>query len=285
MSNWSSFEEECTDFLNTEYSNSYLFFKLVGGSNSNISDIQIIKDNSIKGYIEAKMSLAQSGQFVLLKNANDSAFTYSPLNKSPLTPSAQIIMDYINANYNYFKDVNTSSLGIKLPSEVFTNWITQHYLDKGALFIITSSFNGELVVFKTEDFGKYFTVKANFRRKKSGSSNLPTSHYNVVYNYLNTKFNSKNITADFLKSESTKKYYINLNTDISLDKYQFTINDISYQLSSKLDNNYNNLYEIRKLGSTNNPNVIFSIEYNGTSSSINQLEDYLHSLDSENVLI
>lgn len=285
MSSWSSFEEECTDFLNTNYSNSTLFFKHVGGSNSNISDIQIIKDNSIKGYIEAKMTLAQSGQFVLLKNDDDSEFIYSPLNKSPLTPSAQIIMDYINNNYNKFRDVNTNSIGIELPNEVFTDWITQHYLDKGALFIITSSFNGELIVFKTEDFGRYFTIKANFRRKKSGSSNLPTSHYNVVYNYLNTEFNSKNITADFLESASTKKYYINLNTDISFDKYQFTINDISYQLSSKQDSNYNNLYEIRKLGSTNNPNVIFSIEYNGTSSSINQLEDYLHSLDSENILI
>ncbi|EGT0000593.1 hypothetical protein I9Y31_002907 [Clostridium perfringens] len=278
MSNWSSFEEECTDFLNTKYSNSSLFFKHVGGSNSNISDIQIIKDNSIKGYIEAKMSLAQSGQFVLLKNDTDSAFIYSPLNKSPLTPSAQIIINYINSNYNNFKDVNTNSLGINLPSNIFTDWITQHYLDKGALFIITSSFNGKLIVFKTEDFGKYFTIKANFRRKKSGSSNLPTSHYDSVFNYLNTIFNSKNIKTDFLKSESTKKYYINLNTDTSFDKYQFTINNVSYQLSAKQNSNYNNLYEIRKLGSTNNPNVIFSIEYNGTTSSINQLEDYLHSL-------
>ncbi|MDM0611593.1 hypothetical protein QTH09_11210 [Clostridium perfringens] len=278
MSNWSSFEEECTDFLNTKYSNSSLFFKHVGGSNSNISDIQIIKDNSIKGYIEAKMSLAQSGQFVLLKNDADSAFIYSPLNKSPLTPSAQIIINYINSNYNNFKDVNTNSLGINLPSNIFTDWITKHYLDKGALFIITSSFNGKLIVFKTEDFGKYFTIKANFRRKKSGSSNLPTSHYDSVFNYLNTIFNSKNIKTNFLKSESTKKYYINLNTDASFDKYQFTINNVSYQLSAKQNSNYNNLYEIRKLGSTNNPNVIFSIEYNGTTSSINQLEDYLHSL-------
>lgn len=279
MSNWSSFEEKCTDFLNTKYSSSSLFFKHVGGSNSNISDIQIIKDNCIKCYIEAKMDIAQSGQFVLLKNPEDSAFIYSTRNKTSITPSSQAIMDYINENYSNYKDVNTSAIGISLPSYIFTDWIIQHYLDKGALFIITASPSGELIVFKTEDFGRYFNIKANFRRKKSGSSNLPTSHFKTVSNYLSNILSNNNIGCNFSTSTSgSKKYYINLHISQSFDKYQFTINDISYQLSSKQDSTYNNLYEIRKLGSTNNPNVIFSIEYNGTSSSINQLENYLYSL-------
>lgn len=272
MSNWSDFEYRCTDFLNNKYSNSTLHFECIGGSNSNISDIKIIKNHSTKGYIEAKMALAQSGQFVLLKDDSNSKFIYSSLNKSDLNASSQIIMDYINDNYQTFKDVNTSSLGIDLSPETFSTWIIQHYLNKGALFIITSSPNEDLIMFKTEDFGKYFTIKANFRRKKSGSSNLPTTHLDSVSKYLETILNKQNI--NYTITFSNKKYFIELDTPISFNRYQFTINNISYQLSLKS----NNLYEIRKLGTTNNPNVIFSIEYNGTSSSFNEFENYLDNI-------
>lgn len=269
MANWENFEHDCATFLNSNYSNSSLFFKCVGGANSTVSDIQILKDNKILGYIEAKMNIAQSGQFVLLNNDTYNMFIYSPLNQTPINAYSQLILEYINSNYNFFKDVSTSSLVIDLNSDIFTKWIIQHYTNKNAKFIITSSPKNELIIFPTEKFNEYFEVKANFRRKKSGSNNLPSSHLNTVSTYLNETFGNIEIT------NSNKKYFVTFYKSLPpYDKYKFSLNSNSYQLTKKHDN----MYEIRKLGKTNNPNVIFSIEYKGTSTSSTIFENYLYSL-------
>lgn len=269
MANWETFEYDCTNFLNKKYSKSNLSFKCIGGANSTTSDIQIIKNNTLLGYIEAKMNIAQSGQFVLLNDDTNKMFIYSPLSKTPINASSQLILNYINANYDYFKDVSTSSLGINLNSDIFNNWIIEHYSNKNAQFMITSLPQNEFIIFPTKNFGDYFNVKANFRRKKSGSRELPSSDSNIVSNYLNATFDDIKIT------NLNKKYFVTFSKTIPpFKKYKFSLNSNSYQLTQK----YNNTYEIRKLGKTNNPTVIFSIEFKCTSISSSIFENYIYSL-------
>lgn len=271
MCNWSNFECNATKFLNDNYSNSKVYFEHEGGSNSNVSDIKVIVDGKITSYVESKMNLAQSGQFVLL--LEDSSFVFSPKNKSKLNDSSKFILDYINYNFDYFKNVGTNSLSIDLSPETFNDWIINHYKNKGVKFIITTTFDNQYLLFPIEDFGKYFTVTANFRRKKSGSANLPKSYDIIVENYFKDMLSKQNLNYKIFRDGS--KCFIHIDGFNSFSKYKFPLNEKS---TGYLSDKGLNLYEIKKLSNTNNPNVIFSIEYNGFIDTKNKFQEYIDTL-------
>ncbi|MBU5455293.1 hypothetical protein [Caproiciproducens sp. MSJ-32] len=247
MTNWEIFENECVNFLNSNFGNNDIKFIGKGKSDSTTSDIEVMVNNRVKFLIESKMPKAQSGQFVLLIEGDK--FIYSPENKTPENEYAHLIKDYINNNFNLYKDVSTRALEIDLPISYFTEWIKNHYIKKGVRFVITY-YKNEFVIFPIEKYGDYFNVTANFRRKKSGSSELPQKYFNDVKEYFENKHPNP-----FYLTQKGKKIF--LQSDAQLNKYQFSITDINCQLTFKEDEG---MYEIRKLGSTNNPNVIFSVE-------------------------
>lgn len=247
MKDWQLFENECILFLNKEFGTDSIKFISIGNHDSTTSDIQVVKNNNSLFLIESKMSKAQSGQFVLLIENNQ--FIYSSENKTFENDYTQLIADYINKNFDQYKDVGTKALEIQLPKSHFEHWIINHYSSKGVKFVITS-LNNMFVILPIEKYGDYFNVTANFRRKKSGSSELPQKYFEPVEQHFKTS-SSKPVSFN----KKGKKTY--LNSEEYFDKLKFSISDINCQLSFKEDQG---MYEIRKLGSTNNPNVIFSVE-------------------------
>jgi hypothetical protein len=267
MEKWEIFENDCVNVLNKNFSKYDVIFEGAGKSDSTQSDIKVLKNNELLFFIECKMDIAQSGQFVLLPTERQ--FIYSPRNKSELNTFSQIILDYINDNFEFYRNVGTASLDINLPKEVFNSWIINHYKSKNAKYIITLlSGTAQGLIFPVENLGDYFNVTANFRIKGSGSSSLPNSHCNAVSNFLSQKYGS-NYNSMY---KSGNKYLLECSTIIP-DKTEFSLDSTRYFIREQ----GNNTYEIRKLSNTRNANVIFSVKSNGTYNS-NDLKNFISDL-------
>jgi len=241
MKKWEEFEKKILDYLKLNYEKSNIKFYAKGGSDSTIPDIKVSIKDKKDFFLEAKMSNAQSGQFVLLKT--DSQFIYSDKNKSENNQFTDKILNYINENFETFKSVKSRGIDIKLPNTLFSDWIINYYKNKNVQFVVTE-FNNELIIFPIEKFNDYFEVKAVLRRKKSGSSNLPKKDLeNIKSFFYDDKIIQEN-KSFFLLSEKRN------------NKEKFSISNANYQLSLTTKNKY----KIRKLGKTNNPNIIFSVK-------------------------
>ena len=106
MSNWENFEKNCKNYLTTNFG-MFAKFEHCGGTDSSTSDILVnVKDES-SFYIEAKMSTAQCGQFVLLINLNEKKFQYSSKNKTSENEYSKMIVDFMNNNFETFSNPGT----------------------------------------------------------------------------------------------------------------------------------------------------------------------------------
>jgi DNA (cytosine-5)-methyltransferase 1 len=245
MTKWEDFEIDCTEYLKRKF-HQYANFKLIGGSDSTLSDIKVSTDSGDVFYIEAKQSKAQCGQFVLLPNIETRTFTYSNDNKTSINSYAIKIMEHMNAQFDEFKEAGTTGKDITFDNDtdVFINWIVEIYKNKCVRYFITNNY----VIFPIEKFSEYFNIKAKYRIKRSGSSDVGKSNIANVLNYIQS--NSKAI-----KSSRTYGAKLFITSSESLHNKKFIFNSNEYMISER-----GSEYEIRKLSNTFNANVIFSIE-------------------------
>lgn len=250
---WKIFENECVEFLNNNYNTYNVRFIGTGGSDSTVSDILVEStENNPLFSIDCKMPKSQSGQFVLL--IDNDRFVFSHRNKSQLDDFGRTIIQYMNDNFDTYKDVGTNSIKINLPSEIFEGWIKKHYANLNTKFIITCDSSNKKIIFPLDKLSKYFTISANFRLKTSGSSNLPNKDVPIVEDFLR-----KNFPSNFIDiSKPDKKYVANFKTQQLTQSLKFTLEGSGYQLANS-DSNHN---IITKLGNTKNANVIFSLSFN-----------------------
>lgn len=254
MKKWEVFEDESIDFLKKKFSEKNVTFKNVGKRNSNKPDIKVYFKNSLIFNIEAKFSPSQAGQFVVLIENNE--FIYSPRNKFRNNEFSKEILKYINSNFDKFRDTQQTSIEIECNAEILANWVKDHYIEKNSLFIITSDcLGGYKAVVPIEEINKYFTITACARRKKSGTRHLPLKDYSITEEVIN---------ATLLDNESYeyyregKKTYLELNCDEDLNKEDCYIGENLF-LSKESEQKY----AVKRLNTTNNINVVFSMEYTG----------------------
>lgn len=261
MSTWEKFEEDCTKFLNEQFGE-YASFIRQGGSDSTVLDIKVETKKNKQFYIEAKHSPAQCGQFVLLPNIEACKFEYSRLNSTEVNEFSEKIINYMNDNFEEFKEAGTSGKNIDFEDceRVFSNWIVKTYKEKGVKFFIT---NNDIIL-SIEDFSEYFKVSAKYRIKRSGSSSVGRGNIDKVTEYLESTFSNIEI------STTSDKVFVVSNED--LHNKRFVIGKNEFMISKREDN-----FEIRKLSNTFNANVIFSIELKGNKAGIS-IEDFIFIL-------
>ena len=241
------FEIKACKYLNDKYSNSYLKFNHVGGMNSTKSDIDVIKNNQYLFSIEVKDSSAQSGQFVVLPNEENKSFNFSNKNKSKPNNITKAIIDYMNNNFDKFYNAGTKGEQIIMDTSIFEKWIITHYKSKNVKYIITNSKDGNFVILPIDNFGKYFSISASYRMKKSGSQKLAKKYINYVEKYLDENF------GNYEKIVNDEGFLIKLSD--SVINHRFQIDNHTFYFSPK----GNGKFEIRTLSNTQNLNVIFSI--------------------------
>lgn len=246
MQRWQIFENQCANYLNKKFSD-YATFVGQGGSDSTVSDILVETKIGRIFYIEAKEEQAQCGQFVLFPDNNSRKFIYSEFNKNELNHFSQIIIEYLNDNFEKYSNVGTSGISIDMPNgqEIFSSWIKTAYGHKRTHFFITKGF----AIIPIEDFEKAFNVTAKYRIKKSGSSPIPHKYVDEVSEYISAHY-PNTITAVLDKRLVAQ-------SPSHLAGERFELNGYNYMFSSRNDSRY----EVRKLSNTYNANVIFSVNF------------------------
>ena len=240
------FELRCYEYLKKFYKTKETDFHHEGGMDSTKSDIAAIKNARIEFYIEAKDASAQSGQFVLLPDEEREVFVLSPRNHSKPNEMTDIIIDYMNSDFQRFNNAGTAGQSLDIDTGVFADWIIEHYKDKNVKYVI--SCDRDYVIFPIRKFEQYFDIIASNRIKKSGSGEPAKRDIPAVKQMIKAYY----ATARF--SQEEKKLFVDISERIHKDR--FILGDYTYYLSEQNSGDY----EVRRLSNTYNMNVIFSIE-------------------------
>lgn len=240
------FELRCYEYLKRHYKTKETDFLREGGMDSTKSDIAVIKNGKIDFYIEAKDASAQSGQFVLLPDEEKEVFVFSPRNHSKPNEMTDIIINYMNNDFQHFNNAGTAGQTLNIDTGVFADWIIEHYKEKNVKYVI--SCDRDYVIFPIRKFERYFNIIANYRIKKSGSGEPAKKDIPAVKQIIKSYYT----TARFYQEE--KKLFVDLSE--KNDKDKFVMGNYTYYLSERNSDNH----EVRRLSNTYNMNVIFSIE-------------------------
>lgn len=240
------FEISCYEYLTKHYQSQNVHFHHEGGMDSTKSDIAVIKNDTIKFFIETKDSSAQSGQFVLIPDTTTESFIFSPRNRSTPTKATKIIIEYMNCNFNKFNTAGTAGKALNIDNSIFADWIINHYKNKNVKYFM--SYSNKHIIFPIRKFAEYFNISAYYRIKKSGSSKPAQKDMENIKKIVSTLYPS------VIFSQENKKLYAEISNHISTQN--FSIGKYTYYFSKQFDN----IYEIRRLSNTYNMNVIFSIK-------------------------
>lgn len=254
MKKWEDFENEMTSYLKEMLHDYDVIVKQYGNSNSTIPDIEItINSNNKKTYIETKMPVSQTSQFVV--DIENDKFIYSNNNKFKSNEFSKEIIKILNDNFNLYKNVAQKGLNIPVPKEIAFGWIVTNMKNKKVEFIISIDNKGNKKIFSLDHFNDFFNVKTIIRRKKSGSQKLPKTYYEDFKKHLKLKF-SKYKYSLYLENN---KLFIKLPLDLE-KKESYLDSDLlpegkKYYLSNKGCGKY----EAKITSATNNPNIIFEL--------------------------
>ena len=166
MSKWKDFENEMTSYLQEMLDNYNTIVKQYGNSDSTVSDIEIFS-NSKKFFVEVKMPVSQSSQFVV--EIQD--------NKYVSDKYSDEIVKILNDNFELYRKVNKKGFVIPVSSLVSFGWVISNMKNKNVEFIISVDKSNNQIIIPVDKISEIFNIKTILRRKKSGSRRLPKAYY------------------------------------------------------------------------------------------------------------
>lgn len=254
MKKWKDFESEVTGYLQQMLSDYDVLVKQYGNTDSTIPDIEItINSNKKKFYVETKMPISQTSQFVI--EINDNKFVYGNKNKFKSNQYSEKIINILNDNYELYSKVAQSSMVVPVPETIAFGWIVSNMKNKNVEFIISASKNGNKKVFSLDQFNKFFNIKTIFRRKRSGTQNLPKVYYDDLKKHLDIKYSK----YDYLLNTKGKKIFLDIPLDLSQNECYIDSDILPDGRRYFLSNKGSGKYEIKITSATNNPNIIFEL--------------------------
>ena len=176
MKKWENFENEMTGYLQHMLKDYDVLVKQYGNADSTIPDIEItINSNNKKFYVETKMPASQTSQFVVeIKNDK---FVYGNKNKFKANQYSDEIINILNDNFKLYSKVAQSGMIVPVPESIAFSWIVSNMKNKNVEFVISVDNSGNKKIFSLDQFNNFFNIKTIFRRKKSGSQDLPKIYY------------------------------------------------------------------------------------------------------------
>ncbi len=254
MKKWEDFESEMTEFLQQMLKDYDVLVKQYGGSDSTVSDIEItINSNGKKFYVETKMPISQTSQFVV--EIKDNKFVYGGKNKYESNKYSEEIINILNKNFKLYSSVSQSGMCVPISDKVAFDWIVSNMKNKNIEFVISVDNDGVKRIFSLDHLNQIFKVKTIFRRKKSGSQDLPKTYYNDFKRCLYLKF------SKYRYSLKTCGKKLVLDMPLCLNKSDCYIDSdiLSEGKRYFLSNKGKGKYEVKMTSLTNNPNIIFEL--------------------------
>ena len=254
MSKWEDFESEMTGYLQQMLKDYDVLVKQYGSADSTIPDIEItINSNGKKFYVETKMPASQTSQFVVeIKN---NKFVYGSKNKFKSNQYSDEIINILNDNYNLYSKVAQTGMVVPVPETIAFSWIASNMKNKNVEFIISVDNDGNKKVFSLDQFNKFFNIKTIFRRKKSGSQDLPKTYYDDFKKHLDLRFSKYKYSLN----TNGKKLYLDLPLVLNKNECYIDSDVLPEGKRYFLSNKGNGKYEVKITSSTNNPNIIFEL--------------------------
>lgn len=262
MNSWEIFEEFAYSYIQKNFVNKIqkegLSIVKKGGSDAESPDICIKKYNKEVFNIEVKNTPSQSGQFVLHPNFETKKFEFSRLNKFAIdnVKGTDEIIDFLNGDFLAFSETNF--LPININNEILKKWVISFYKEHKNVSYVFLGDTNNFFISPIESIFDYLSVSAVYRVKKSGSRS---------YNYAKASILIGEKHFDVISHQ--KKTFLKNYPTFSVEEKK----KINKFLSDE------NLYvnpqgngELRKLSSTQNKNVIFSLHLN---EDIQQNENHL----------
>ena len=259
---WKEFEKEAENFINKSIKIKNVSINLVGGSDSNTKDLVVKKNKKEIFNIEIKEKKAQISQFVVDNNEVEKKYYLGKLNKLDENITEEILK-HINDNYEYYSNPNQAGINLKCSDSMMYKCIEGYLKQKNIKFVISSVKEKDFRVISANNFERNFSIiNGKCRRKRSGTNRLSEKFYKEVKDYFYNKFENCEIF------ESNKRVYIKLsenylkNLELKTNR-SFNLNNINIFLSPTVDKKK---FEIKKKSSTNNPTVIFSVEFHNKAN-------------------
>ncbi len=239
------FEIECYEYLKKNHQTEKVTFVREGGMDATKSDIRVLKGGKEAFYMEAKDEAAHSGQFVVLADAVNKTFRFSPRNKSKSNEITDLIIQHMNRDFPGLSKAGTAGKALDIDKKLFLDWIVEHYKQKNVKYVISKA--DRFVIFPLNKFGQYFDVSANYRIKKSGSREPAKKEIEAVQQVI------KNQCSATVFRQVGKKLIAELTAPVARDR--FVLGNHTFYLAHRDAN----AYEVRKLSNTRNMNVLFQI--------------------------
>ena len=181
----------------------------------------------------------------MIPNLKNKKFSFSAKNASNSNCWVEKIIEYMNNNFSTFFYAGTKGQDIILEESVFSNWIIEYYKSKKVKYIISKKEN--YVIIPIEKLHDYFSIRATYRIKKSGSSKPSKKYISDIAEYM---LNNENIII-----QQDNKGNLLLENNAKLNEYRFIIGTFEFFISE----NKNKQHQIRQLSNTYHSNVIFTI--------------------------
>jgi hypothetical protein len=240
---WKICEENSFIYLQQNISDKSISFEYLGSENSREVDIKVFKNQKFCFAIESKYIPSQCGQFVVEQRGDKLVESNANFNINSITPKILNELNVIRKNLN---------VELVLSEGLIAEWIEEHYRSKEVrFFIFSKEVDRDFRIIPIEKISSYFKFTCMVRKKKSGSRDLPKSERESSYLQLERFINlTNNRILDFtFDGKSTYVKTIN-----PVESNYFNNNTL---FLSQISENH---YRIKKLSSTNNLTVIFSMD-------------------------
>ena len=275
MKDWENFEKEIFEYLKEILEKYDTIVKHYGKADSTIPDIEItINKTKEKFYIDIKMPASQTSQFVVeIKN---NKFVYGSRNQFKTNKFSEEIIDVLNQNFDFFKNVSQTGLIVPIPDEIVFSWVIYNMECKNVKFITSIDNKGNKKVFSLKDISSFFNIKTILRRKKSGSQSLPKKYYDDFKSAF--RIIGKNINYEFIEKDN--KLFVKTNVKFNNSQKYINSNILPEGKKYYLSNKKNDIYEVRLTSATNNPNIIFELSLKDNTNfdlfTLQNLIDYIN---------
>ena len=279
MKKWEDFERDISDYINDSLRNYDIAVKQFGKADSTIPDIEIVLNKSNKKFfIETKMPLSQTSQFVVeIKNGQ---FMYGSKNKFKSNKFSEEIIGILNNDFDFYKNVTQTGLIVPVPETIAVGWIASNMENKNVKFIISIDSSNNKKIIPLNEFDDFFNIKTILRRKKSGSQSIPKRFYDDFKKQVENRFTKYKIFSE------NNKLFILIPVDLSKKECYIESNLLDDGKKYFLSKKDKNIYEVKLTSATNNPNIIFELSPNTTSDNdvftIQRLIEYILSEQKNN---
>ncbi len=273
MSKWKVFENEMTSYLQEMLDNYNTIVKQYGNSDSTVSDIEIFS-NSKKFFVEVKMPVSQTSQFVV--EIKDNKFLYGSKNRYSSNKYSDEIIKILNDNFELYRKVNKKGFAVPVSSLASFGWVISNMKNKGVEFIISVDNSNNQIIIPVDKISEIFNIRTILRRKKSGSRRLPKAYYDDFKERLKLRFSKYKYNLYF----ENKRLYLYIPINLSKSECYLSSDLLNNGQSYFLSNKGNYKYEVKITSDTNNPNIIFELSLKDNIDydmfTIQMIIDYLN---------